>query len=133
MNFRKRKREESEVESGALSDILFFLMLFFLMISTMASPDALKMLLPKATTGKDVPTREVIDLSVKSDGQYFVNAQSVGLDELEEALRQAASEKNAESVRLSIPKDKTVQDLVDVIDVVNRVNLHMVLAVDKVK
>jgi biopolymer transport protein ExbD len=133
MNIRPRRKAHSQVESGALSDILFFLLLFFLMISTMASPEAIKLLLPQASTAKHVPTQEVISLAINDKGQYFVNGREVRFEDLEVALQEAADEKKAESIKLSIEKTKTVQDLVALMDVANKLNLNMVIATEKVK
>ena len=73
MNFRKRNREGSEVETGALADILFFLLMFFLMISTLASPDAIKLLLPETTKPQNAPAIEVIKLTVDELKKYFID------------------------------------------------------------
>ena len=50
MKLGRRKREEAEVESSSLSDIMFFLMLFFLIASTLANPNVIKIMLPQAKT-----------------------------------------------------------------------------------
>ena len=74
MNFRKREREASEVETGALADILFFLLMFFLMISTLASPDAIRLLLPKADSTKVTPpVVESIRVSVDANNNFFID------------------------------------------------------------
>lgn len=51
MNLRRRQKAHSEVYSHSLNDIMFFLLLFFLITSTMATPSVLKLLLPNSKTG----------------------------------------------------------------------------------
>ena len=131
MNIRKRTREQSEVETGALADILFFLMMFFLMISTLASPDAIKLLLPESSTAQQTATKENIRLTVDENNQYFVDDVPVSFDVLESYLAEQAKSKNSETVILRISKDRTVQDLAKIYDIVARLNLALVMATDK--
>jgi biopolymer transport protein ExbD len=108
MNIRKRAREQSEVETGALADILFFLMMFFLMISTLASPDAIKLLLPESSSAEQTATKENIRLTVDENDNYFVDDNPVQADQLEAYLSEQAKAKNSETVVLRISKDRTV-------------------------
>jgi biopolymer transport protein ExbD len=132
MNFRNRRRQHSAVEASSLSDILFFLLLFFLMIATMASPDAIKLMLPNSSTAKHVP-KGTVSLSVNEANQYFVDGKPVNLDGLEASLSASAKSKEAESVVLRIEKSNSVQDLVTVADVIAKLDLRMVLATDRAK
>jgi len=131
MNIRKRVREQSEVETGALADILFFLMMFFLMISTLASPDAIKLLLPESSTAQQTATKENIRITVDEKGSYFVDDVPVPFEELEVYLGDQAKKKGSETVILSIAKDQTVQELTKIYDVVARLNLAMVMAANR--
>lgn len=131
MNIRKRHREQSEVETGALADILFFLMMFFLMISTLASPDAIKLLLPESSTAQQTATKENIRVTVDENNQYFVDDTLVPFENLEVYLGEEAKKKGSETVVLRIAQDRTVQDLAKIYDIVARLNLVMVMATDK--
>lgn len=131
MNFSRRRRAHSAVEANSLSDILFFLLIFFLMIATLASPDAIRLLLPQSSTAKNVP-KNVIRLAVNAEKEYYVDGRRVGPEQLESTLASLASSKGEQtSVVLRIDKSNTVQDLVGVADVIAKLNLHMVLATDK--
>ena len=132
MNIRKRTREQSEVETGALADILFFLMMFFLMISTLASPDAIKLLLPQSATAQQTATKENIRMTVDTENRYFVDDTLVPFEELETYLGEQAKAKGSETVILRIAQDRTVQDLARIYDIVARLNLAMVMATDKI-
>ena len=82
MNLRRRAREEAEVDSSSLSDIMFFLLLFFLIASTLANPNVIKIMLPKAKTTTTVQTKPLI-LTVKFDERdaskstilYFIDSE----------------------------------------------------------
>ena len=131
MNIRKRVREQSDVETGALADILFFLMMFFLMISTLASPDAIKLFLPESSTAQQAATKENIRVTVDEKGDYFVDDIPIAFEQLETYLGDEAKKKGSETVILRISKDQTVQELTKIYDIVARLNLAMVLAAEK--
>ena len=118
MNIRKRTREQSEVETGALADILFFLLMFFLMISTLASPDAIKLLLPESSSAQQTATKENIRVTVDAENRYFVDDVLVPFENLEIYLGDEAKKKGSETVILRIAQDRTVQDLTKVYDIV---------------
>ena len=76
----------SEMKADSLSDIMFFLMLFFLIMSTMIAPQVIKIKLPKAdNAGKSVTKKNVI-LSVNADNKYFIDKIEVPLESLEPEL-----------------------------------------------
>ncbi len=134
MNFRKREREASEVETGALADILFFLLMFFLMISTLASPDAIKLLLPKADSTKVTPPIvESIRISVDSSNTFYLDGNSKGIifGEVDSAIKVIMQTKKATSMIISIDKSRSVQDLTNIYDLAAKNNLSMVMAAQK--
>ena len=136
MNFRKREREASEAETGALADILFFLLMFFLMISTLASPDAIRLLLPKADSTKVTPpVVESIRLSVDANNVFYLdgNANGVAIEQVDSSLKLILQTKKATSLIISIDKSRTVQDLTDIYDLAAKNNLSMVMAAEKKK
>ncbi len=127
MKIQRRNRHKGHIEAASLSDILFFLLIFFLMIATLASPSAMQMLLPQSSTAPSTPS-QVINLSVMPDQQYNVEGQIVGLAELESALQSRAEGQEAPVVLVRIEKTSSVQDLVDVADVTAKVGAKLVLA-----
>ena len=132
MNIRRRHKQHVAVEAGALSDILFFLMLFFLIISTLASPSAIKLLLPKATTGKTVP-KQIITLSIKADQSIYLGKNLVQIETLQTSLDAEAKALENPTVVLRVDKTLPVENLVQVVDVVNKSHIPLVLATDKGK
>ncbi len=130
MKLSRRKRVHSAVEASSLSDILFFLLLFFLMISTLASPNAIKLLLPKASTGQTVP-RHVINLSIDASLRYYIDKQEISIAELKGLLMAEAHKYENPTVVLRVDKSIRVEDLIAVVDVVNQVKIPLVVATDK--
>jgi biopolymer transport protein ExbD len=133
MNFRKRQREASEVETGALADILFFLLMFFLMISTLASPDAIKLLLPETSKPQSTPANEVIRLTVDENKNYFIDDRQIDFANLEAELIKDVQAKKAVTLIVRMDRNQTVQDLTNVYDLAAKLNLAMVMAAEKKK
>jgi biopolymer transport protein ExbD len=132
MQFRKKNHRHAAIESGALSDILFFLMLFFLIMSTLASPNAIKLLLPKASTGQTVPKHK-IELSVTADLKVYIDKTEISRDRLEVALRTEASKHENPTVVLKMDKTISVEELIKIVDIVNKAKVPMVIATEKSK
>lgn len=86
MKIERRKTRLAEVYTASLNDIMFFLLLFFLIISTMVTPVALKVMLPHSSTAEKVITKKNIMLAVTADRQYFIDDRKVEFKEIEPAL-----------------------------------------------
>jgi biopolymer transport protein ExbD len=131
MNFRRTKnRGHATVEAASLSDILFFLLLFFLIVATMASPNAIKVLLPKATSEETVP-RNIINLTITDKLEYYLEQQQVPAASLKEALSSVSATAISPTVVLRVDKTIQVNELIKVVDVINSLKLPMVVATEK--
>lgn len=130
MKLRRQSSFHAEVATSSLNDIMFFLLLFFLIISTVASPNAIKILLPKSDPTPAL-TRKPITLTITADKKYYVNRESVSYSQLEVALLEASKEMTDPTVVVRIPYSSTVQDLVDVMKIGTKNKLKMVLATEK--
>jgi biopolymer transport protein ExbD len=130
MNLRKRRDLHDEDAMSAMNDIMFFLLLFFLIISTMANPNVIKIVLPKASESEQM-AKQPVTLTVTEELKYFINTDEVPADQLEGSLK-AAIEKNADpTIVLRVAKTLTVQDLVDVMQIGARLKLKMVMSTEK--
>lgn len=75
MKFRKKHREHSEVFTDSLNDILFILLMFFLITTTMANPNVVKVGLPRGT--KDTKAKQNIMVSIDKDQNYFLGQRKI--------------------------------------------------------
>jgi biopolymer transport protein ExbD len=86
MSLRKKfKPEGAELDTGPLNDILFILMFFFLIISTLANPNVIKMRNPKAKS--DTKAKQSVIVSIDKNKNIFVGQKRIIFDSLEPALR----------------------------------------------
>lgn len=132
MNLRRRNKLTSELSTSSLNDIMFFLLLFFLITSTLVSPNVMKLLLPNANSGKAM-SKQNITVSVSSDLEYYVDNKPVPYEELEALLIQNIASKEEATVILKVDKSVQIQNLVDLLDIGNRNKIKMVLATEASK
>ena len=85
MNIRRKLRAHSEIHTGPLNDILFILLLFFLIASTLANPNLVKVNNPRGS--KDMKAKQNIVVSVNKDHQYFVGQQPVDFNFMDSLLK----------------------------------------------
>lgn len=86
MSLRKKfKPEGAELDTGPLNDILFILMFFFLIISTLANPNVIKMSNPKAKS--DTKAKQSVIVSIDKNKNIYVGQKRIVFDSLEPALR----------------------------------------------
>ena len=130
MKIRKKSKFTAEVSTGPLNDIMFFLLLFFLIISTVANPNVVKLMLPKANTTQAI-NKQQISLSITEEKKYYINKDEVPFDQLEVKLQEAVKGMESPTVVLRPDKSLSVQDLVDVWQISIKNNIKMVLAVQK--
>lgn len=132
MNLRRNKSYTAEVYTGSLNDIMFFLMLFFLIISTLVNPSVIKLLLPKSPPAQTI-SKQQVSLSVDSEKNYYINNTQIKFEELEAELIKSTSGKNDPTVVLRIDNALSIQDLVDILAIGNKIKVKMVLATKTVK
>jgi len=130
MNIRRSKQFKPEVSTSSLNDIMFFLLLFFLIVSTLANPNVIKVLLPKSKTAQEIDKQQV-NLTVTADRKYFIDQNEVLLSELEQKLQDHVRGIENPTVVLRFAKSLNIQDLVDVLEVGVRLNIKMVMATEK--
>lgn len=127
MAIKRNKRFHVEVATSALSDIMFFLLLFFLIISTLANPNVIKVPLPKSDANEKT-NKQHVTLTVTQDKKYFVNKDEVTREGVEQKLVIETAKLNDQTVILRIPKSSEVQELVDLLGLGMKNNLKIIIA-----
>lgn len=130
MKIGKKNQFHAEVATSSLNDIMFFLLLFFLIVSTIANPNVIKVLLPKSQATQAL-TKQPVTVTVTEDKRYFINQRDVPFDKLESELLKACEGMSEPTVVLRLTNSLSVQDLVDVMQIGAKHKVKMVLATDK--
>ncbi len=127
MNLRRKSKITAEVATSSMNDIMFFLMLFFLIMSTLLNPNVVKLTLPNSKHNQELRKKEVT-VSVTKDLQYFVNNAAVPYEQLESTLQHELAKSQDLTVILRVDNGLSVQDLVNVLEIGNKLKVKMVLA-----
>lgn len=127
MAIKRKKRFHAGVESSSMSDIMFFLLLFFLIISTLANPNVIKVPLPDAKE-TDTKVGSHLTLTVTSDKKYYLDKDEVAPQDLEVRLLQETKLRKDETVVLRPAYDLDVQELIDLLQMGLKHQLKFVIA-----
>jgi biopolymer transport protein ExbD len=132
MKLKRQSRFHHEVSTSALNDIMFFLLLFFLIISTVANPQVMKLLLPESNSSESL-NKNQISLEITAEKEYLVQEKKVPFEEVEGTLQAAIKGIEKPTVMLRIDRELPIQDLVDVLEIGNRLKVKVVLQTNKRK
>jgi biopolymer transport protein ExbD len=130
MKIRRKSRFAPEVFTSSLSDIMFFLMLFFLIISTMSNPNVIKLMLPKASATQQMYKKQ-ITLSIDDKKVYYIDKTPYQFEQLEMELKNLFQGVEERTIVLRVDKNLAVQDLVDVLELGAKQDIKMVMATAK--
>jgi biopolymer transport protein ExbD len=130
MKIQRSKQFTPEVATSSLNDIMFFLLLFFLIVSTFANPNVIKVLLPKAQSAQAINKKQ-ISITVTDDKKYFINDREVPFDYIKTELAARTQGLDNPTIILRFSNKLSIQDLVDVLQIGNSLNIKMVLATQK--
>ena len=127
MKLRRKKRFEAEVATSSLNDIMFFLLLFFLIISTIANPNVIKVLLPKADKSQTLNKKQYA-LSVKENKEYYFERELIDPTNLEQVLKEKTAGVEDPTIVLRMDAKLNIQDLVDILSIGTRLKIRIVMA-----
>src|SRR2546421_1881384 len=106
MNLRSRLKSHPELHAGALNDILFILLLFFLIASTLANPNVIKLSQPKAKS--DTKAKQTVVVSIDANKVYYVGTTRVSGDSaMKAALLPFLKKETNQEPTIVINADKT--------------------------
>ena len=111
---------------SSMTDIVFLLLIFFMLTSTLVSPNALKLLLPQSSA--KTLEKQTLSVSITPDFQYYVGNQRVDVANLESILREKLANEAEPAVILHVDKSVPIEYAVKVMDVANRMKVKLVLA-----
>jgi len=134
MNLRARRtRSEIRVFTDSLNDIMFFLMLFFLLASAVSNPQVVKLLLPRSSAGEQSVAKKTVTVSVTQDLKYYLDKQEVPYENLMNALQAYVQPGEELTIMLYADSSVPIQNVISVMDVANKLKIRLVLATEPIK
>ena len=132
MNLRKRQRGNVEVHTSALNDIMFFLLLFFLLASAVANPNVVKLFLPRSSSGQSIP-QKTINVSITKDLEYYVEKKQIDAANLLQSIE--VYQKAAPDLTIILYADRTIaiENVIELTDIANKLKVRLVLATETKK
>lgn len=127
MNLRGRNKVTPEFNMSSMTDIVFLLLIFFMLASTLVTTNAIDILLPKAS-GK-TENKKSVAVSIKKDLTYYIDQKRVGESVLESELIAMLSSETKPTIVLRAEKSVPVENVVKVMDIANRNKFKVILAV----
>ncbi len=125
MKLKGRNKVSPEFSMSSMTDIVFLLLIFFMLTSN--APNALDLLLPKAK-GKSTNTQNV-SVTIDKDLRYYVNNEQINGEYIEIELKKALEGQEKPTIILRAEESVAIRETVNVMDIANRNNYKVILAV----
>lgn len=127
MQFRGRNKISPEFSMSSMTDIVFLLLIFFMLTSTLVTVNALDIILPKAE-GK-TENKKSVAVSITKKLNYYIDKKKVNENELEQFLLDKTSDKENPTIVLRAEEGVPIEKAVKVLDIANRNKIKVILAV----
>ncbi|WP_222984978.1 ExbD/TolR family protein [Flagellimonas meishanensis] len=125
MKLKGRNKVSPEFSMSSMTDIVFLLLVFFMLTSN--APNALDLLLPKAK-GKSTNTQNV-SVTINKDLEYFVNNEQISKEYIEIELKKVLEGQDKPTIILRAEENVAIREAVNVMDIANRNSYKVILAV----
>jgi len=131
MGIKKRSKVSAEFSMSSLTDIIFLLLIFFMLTSSLVAPNALNLKLPGSSNTPTSAPREISDVRISRGGNFYFDNKRVSLNELQTDLRNLARQSSKPAVTISPDPGTPTEHVVAVMDLAMRFNINGVLTTDE--
>ncbi len=133
MGLKKNTRVSAEFNMSSLTDIIFLLLIFFMLTSSMVIPNALNLRLPGKSNSQAVPQTKPYEVKISKDGKYFVNNKRVSIITLEKGLKKLKTRRKNSKVSIIISPDPNTanENVVAVMDIAYRLGIDAIMTKPK--
>ncbi len=126
MALKRRTKINASFSMSSMTDIVFLLLIFFMVTSTMVHPNALKLLLPQSenqTSAKPITT-----VSITSDLQYYVETQRIDINDLSSILHDKTTDDPDIYISLHVDESVPTREVVKVMNICKENKYKLILA-----
>jgi len=126
MALKRSTKISASFSMSSMTDIVFLLLIFFMITSTMVHPNAIKLLIPKKST-KKVVVEKFINIRVTSSGKYIVNNKSVNQSNLNGQLARTFVQADKSIIKLRTDKNASTGDVARILDIAETNGVKVIL------
>jgi biopolymer transport protein ExbD len=126
MAIRSRNKIELGFSQAGMTDIVFLLLIFFVLTSTLIAPNALKLLLPQSNS--QVQAKPITTVSITADLNYYVEKTPVAFDQLESVLQKKLRFREDPTISLHTDRTVAIEHIVKVMNIARKNNYKLILA-----
>jgi len=126
MALKRRNKISAEFSMASMTDIVFLLLIFFMITSTLVNPNAIKLLLPQSSN--QTAAKPITTVSITQDLRYFVESQRVTFDQLEPTLQKKLGTESDIYISLHVHESVPMKEVVKVMNIAKRNQYKMILA-----
>lgn len=132
MAVNKRSRVSAEFNMSSLTDIIFLLLIFFMLTSSLVTPNALNLKLPGTSYPSKI-TQKPTEIDIRRDGSYYVNGKKVSIASVDRAMAKVAQMNQSKNASVLVkPHPKVPHEYVaTVMDIALRHRVTAILATEK--
>ena len=111
---------------SGMTDIVFLLLIFFMVTSTLIHPNALKLLLPQSTN--QTSAKPVTTISITHTNEFYIENQKVNFNDLERLLQQKMASSEDPTISLHVDKRVAMEEVVKVMNIAKDNRYKLILA-----
>ncbi|MEZ5009437.1 MAG: biopolymer transporter ExbD [Chitinophagales bacterium] len=126
MAIKSRNKVEPSFSMSSLTDIIFLLLIFFMLTSTLVSPNALNLVLPSSNTQSLAP--QSISVEINKSLEYAVDGKKVPLSQVRTLVNKKVSTLEDPTVVLSADKSVPIENVVEIMNIANDLKIKLILA-----
>jgi biopolymer transport protein ExbD len=127
MNLKGRNKVDPSFNMSSMTDIVFLLLIFFMLTSTLVTVNAIDVLLPKA--GGKTENKGSVAVSITKDAKFYMDGKIVSQANLESVIKKQFSDKGSKTLVIRGDQEVSYKNIMHVIDIANRNKIKMILAV----
>ena len=126
MAIKRGLKTTKDSGSSAQTDLMFLLLMFMLMATTLINPNALKLTLPKSST--QLKERPYTTVSITKDLQYYIDGERIIFSQLEAAIAAKMTESEDKTISLHADEGVPIGEVVKVMNIANNNQYRLILA-----
>jgi Biopolymer transport protein len=128
MAIKRRTRVSTNYNMSSLTDIVFLLLIFFMLTSSFVTPNSLKLLLPQSSSSS--VSKQTVTVSISKDREFYVGQDRVPFEDLQNQIAAKLSEREGSTVVLASDKTVPLEEVVKVMNIGKELDAKVILATE---